>query len=93
MPWMDTYAWALTVIEMFAGKRFWEKGADSEYICSQIDPALKPDLQALEPDLPALQSDLQALKPDLPALKANLPASLFSLLKRCLLDNLQTQFL
>ena len=86
MPWMDTYAWALTVIEMFAGKRFWEKGADSEYICSQIDPTLKPDLQALEPDLPALQSDLQALKPDLPALKANLPATLFSLLKRCLLD-------
>ena len=100
MPWMDTYAWALTVIEMFAGKRFWEKGADSEYICSQIDPtlkpdlqalepdlpALKPDLQALEPDLPALQSDLQALKPDFQALKANLPASLFSLLKRCLLD-------
>ncbi len=107
MPWMDTYAWALTVIEMIAGKRFWEKGADSEYICSRINPApradfseLKPDLQALQPDLsalkpdlpapqpdlPAPQPDLQALQPDLQVLKAGLPESLFSLLKRCLLN-------
>lgn len=26
--WMDLYAWALTVLEMYAGKRTWETGAD-----------------------------------------------------------------
>ena len=26
-PWMDVYAWALTVFEMYAGKRLWETGA------------------------------------------------------------------
>ena len=25
--WMDVYAWALTVLEMYAGKRLWETGA------------------------------------------------------------------
>ena len=39
--WMDTYAWALTVIEMLAGERFWEKGAENEQICSRIDKYLK----------------------------------------------------
>ena len=27
--WMDTYAWALTVVEMYAGKRFWSTGAEA----------------------------------------------------------------
>ena len=27
--WMDVYAWALTVIEMFAGKRLWQSGAQA----------------------------------------------------------------
>ena len=25
-PWMDVYAWALTVLEMYAGERFWSSG-------------------------------------------------------------------
>lgn len=28
--WMDVYAWALTVFEMYAGKRTWERGQDVE---------------------------------------------------------------
>ena len=28
-PWMDVYAWALTVLEMYAGGRIWETGADA----------------------------------------------------------------
>lgn len=27
--WMDVYAWALTVLEMYAGKRLWETGAEA----------------------------------------------------------------
>lgn len=30
MPWMDCYAWALTVLEMYAGKRLWETGAEAK---------------------------------------------------------------
>ena len=28
--WMDLYAWALTVLEMYAGKRLWETGAEAK---------------------------------------------------------------
>ena len=28
--WMDVYAWALTVLEMYAGKRLWETGAEAK---------------------------------------------------------------
>ena len=28
--WMDVYAWALTVLEMYAGKRFWNTGAEAK---------------------------------------------------------------
>ena len=28
--WMNVYAWALTVLEMYAGKRLWETGADAK---------------------------------------------------------------
>ena len=28
-PWMDVYSWALTVLEMYAGERFWKTGADA----------------------------------------------------------------
>ncbi|MDO5708543.1 MAG: serine/threonine-protein kinase [Coriobacteriales bacterium] len=28
-PWMDVYAWALTTLEMYAGKRLWERGSDA----------------------------------------------------------------
>ena len=27
--WMDVYAWALTVLEMYAGERFWKSGAEA----------------------------------------------------------------
>ena len=30
MTWMDCYAWALTVLEMYAGKRLWETGAEAK---------------------------------------------------------------
>ena len=32
-PWMDVYAWALTVTEMYAGRRLWEKGAEAKKNC------------------------------------------------------------
>ena len=28
--WMDVYAWALTVLEMYAGRRLWETGAEAK---------------------------------------------------------------
>ena len=28
--WMDVYAWALTVLEMYAGRRFWTTGAEAK---------------------------------------------------------------
>ena len=28
--WMDVYAWALTVLEMYTGKRLWETGAEAK---------------------------------------------------------------
>ncbi len=28
--WMDVYAWALTVLEMYAGKRLWDTGAEAK---------------------------------------------------------------
>ena len=28
--WMDVYAWALTVLEMYAGKRLWETGTEAK---------------------------------------------------------------
>ena len=33
-PWMDVYAWALTVLHMYAGERFWTKGADARASCA-----------------------------------------------------------
>ena len=40
--WMDVYAWALTVVEMYAGRRLWTDGATaavnvSEYLSSQAE--------------------------------------------------------
>lgn len=29
-PWMDVYAWALTVLEMYAGTRLWKTGAEAK---------------------------------------------------------------
>ena len=33
--WMDVYAWALTVLEMYAGKRLWETGAEAKENCEE----------------------------------------------------------
>ena len=33
--WMDIYAWALTVIEMYAGERIWETGAEAAGHCDE----------------------------------------------------------
>lgn len=32
-PWMDVYAWALTVLEMYAGKRLWGLGSE---VCEDV---------------------------------------------------------
>ncbi len=34
--WMDMYAWALTVLEMYCGKRVWEKGASVKDHCREM---------------------------------------------------------
>ena len=49
--WMDVYAWALTVLEMYAGKRLWERGLEAnerikEYF-SKCKYVVQNDLQAL----------------------------------------------
>ena len=33
--WMDVYAWALTVLEMYAGKRLWDTGAEAKERCEE----------------------------------------------------------
>ncbi len=33
--WMDVYAWALTVLEMYAGKRLWDTGAEAKEHCEE----------------------------------------------------------
>ncbi len=35
--WMDVYAWALTVLEMYAGKRLWETGAEARGLFGNAD--------------------------------------------------------
>ena len=34
--WMDVYAWALTVLEMYAGKRLWETGEEAAERCRSL---------------------------------------------------------
>ena len=58
--WMDCYSWALTVMEMYAGKRIWEKGTDAfEIIFRELDKA-EPDFRVLPPAgwTDALREDL-----------------------------------
>ena len=33
--WMDIYAWALTVLEMYVGKRLWDTGAEAKENCEE----------------------------------------------------------
>ena len=33
--WMDVYAWALTVLEMYCGRRLWETGAEAKEHCRE----------------------------------------------------------
>ena len=39
--WMDVYAWALTVLEMYAGRRLWETGADAASCLDNLDGATR----------------------------------------------------
>ena len=41
-PWMDVYAWAVTVMEMYAGERFWSEGAEAFPLLFEADGAKKP---------------------------------------------------
>ncbi|MBQ8109464.1 MAG: serine/threonine protein kinase [Clostridia bacterium] len=49
--WMDAYAWALTVLEMYLGGHPWETGAEAkggcESYCAQSRVAIPRDIQAL----------------------------------------------
>ncbi len=45
-PWMDVFSWALTVLEMYAGARFWESGAE---VKEQFD-SVRPQLRIPVPD-------------------------------------------
>ncbi len=49
--WMDVYAWALTVLEMYAGKRLWETGAEAKELFdtypAQCAHAIPDKLQTL----------------------------------------------
>ena len=49
--WMDVYAWALTVLEMYAGKRLWDTGAEvkenfDEYF-SKCDHTIPDEMRVL----------------------------------------------
>ena len=47
--WMDCYAWALSVLEMYAGKRLWEKGGDAfEKIFRELEKP-EPAFRVLPP--------------------------------------------
>ena len=72
-PWMDVFAWALTVLEMFAGERTWTIGADVsrqlDELCAQCRIPLPAELQELidrclmgeEDDFEAIAEELVAL--------------------------------
>jgi serine/threonine protein kinase len=49
--WMDVYAWALTVLEMYAGKRLWDTGAEAKELFdtypAQCAHAIPDKLQTL----------------------------------------------
>lgn len=40
-PWMDVYAWALTVLEMYAGERLWNTGEEAKYRAAEIMDSCK----------------------------------------------------
>ncbi|MBR6221545.1 MAG: protein kinase, partial [Clostridia bacterium] len=46
--WMDVYAWALTVLEIYAGKRLWETGAEAGRLFGNAD-ALVSSLRVAPP--------------------------------------------
>ena len=35
-PWMDVYAWALTVLEMYTGERLWNTGEEAKYRAAEF---------------------------------------------------------
>ena len=44
--WMDVYAWALTVWEMFAGRRMWETGAEAAARLDALDGGMRAPMPA-----------------------------------------------
>ena len=48
--WMDVYAWALTVLEMYAGRRFWSVGADAFSMAFGNEPSPGPQYRIDPPE-------------------------------------------
>ena len=50
-PWMDVYAWALTVLEMYAGERLWNTGEEAKYRAAEFMDSCKvpmpPEMRSL----------------------------------------------
>lgn len=50
-PWMDVYAWALTVLEMYAGERLWNTGEEAKHRAAEIMDSCKvpmpPEMRSL----------------------------------------------
>lgn len=50
-PWMDVYAWALTVLEMYTGERLWNTGEEAKYRAAEIMDSCKvpmpPEMRSL----------------------------------------------
>ena len=43
--WMDVYAWALTVLEMYAGKRMWKTGAEAFELWKETLPGSQENVE------------------------------------------------
>ena len=59
--WMDVYAWALTVLEMYAGKRLWDTGAE---VKTHFDEYLSKCLYAVPLELAELLRTVMTAKKD-----------------------------
>ena len=50
-PWMDVYAWALTVLEMYTGERLWNTGEEAKYRAAEFMNSCKvpmpPEMRSL----------------------------------------------
>ncbi len=81
-PWMDIYAWALTVLEMYAGKRLWESGEQAKEVfssvCAQCRIPLPPEMaDLLERALNRSYASFDALLPELEEIYRKQTGSLY----------------